>query len=121
MIRRRSVVRATQEGQALYPEARRALHALTAAEYSVAASKAAQPLRIAVASLEAVKRSLVSGGFTLISRLASEPEASAGLLVSVPIKGVTIERSLIAIRRHGERYRDPGRVLWRWLEARAPG
>lgn len=46
LIRGRGGVRPTEEGGALYPDARRALDALAAAEHSVAASKAAQPLRI---------------------------------------------------------------------------
>lgn len=46
LLRGRTGTRPTEEGAALYPEARRALDALASAESSVAASKAAQPLRI---------------------------------------------------------------------------
>lgn len=72
---------------------------------------------LSLASLEAVKRSLASGGFTLISRLALEPESTAGLLVTIPIKDLRIERSLIAIRREKARRRDAGRRFWDWLDA----
>jgi DNA-binding transcriptional LysR family regulator len=73
---------------------------------------------LSLASLEAVKRSLASGGFTLISRLALEPEASAGLIVSVPLKEMRIERSLIAIRRRSAQHRETGRRFWKWLKER---
>lgn len=240
LVRGRTGVRASAEGEALYPEARRAIDALTSAERSVVASRAAQPLRIAashtvgeallpgwlaefrraapdlhpqvavvnspgaiatvragdaevgfvegldplegmeskpvardeivlvvasghpwarrrfvrpaeltgqpfisrewgsgtravaearlaevgvalepdlsLSSLEAMKRSLLAGGFTLISRLALEPEVAAGLLTAVPIKGLAIERSLIAIRRRDRHRREPGRRLWDWLD-----
>ena len=72
---------------------------------------------LSLASLEAVKRSLASGGFTLISRLALEPEAAAGPLVAVPIKDLVIDRSLIAIRRQGGRPRDAGARFWDWLDS----
>jgi DNA-binding transcriptional LysR family regulator len=75
---------------------------------------------VSLASLEAVKRSLAAGGFSLISRLAIEPETAAGLLVSVPIKDLRIERSLIAIRRRRDHQRDGGRRLWDWLARRRP-
>lgn len=47
LVRGRGGVRPTEQGRALYPEARRALDALLAAERAVSASAAAQPLRIA--------------------------------------------------------------------------
>jgi DNA-binding transcriptional LysR family regulator len=243
LVRGRQGTRPSEEGRALYPEARRALDALASAERSVAASKAAQPLRIAashtvgefllpgwlgafrlaapdlhpqvdvdnspgviealresiadvgfvegldpldgldakvvardeivvaaatghrwarrrsirpqelggeryvsresgsgtravsearlaevgvhlepdltLASLAAVKRSLGGGGFTLISRLALEPQASAGLLTPVVVKDLRIDRALIAIRRAGGGHRDAGRRFWSWLDRRA--
>jgi DNA-binding transcriptional LysR family regulator len=63
-----------------------------------------------------MKRSLASGGFTLISQLALEPEASAGLLTAVPLKDLRIERSLAAIRRRGARPRAGAASFWRWLD-----
>ncbi len=47
LIRGRHGVRPTEEGMALYPEARRALDALAQAEQAVAGARAARPLRIA--------------------------------------------------------------------------
>jgi len=70
-----------------------------------------------VASLEGLKRSIADGGFTLISRLALDPQISAGQLVAIPLEGLRIERSLKAIRIAGGSHRDAGRRFWRWLEA----
>ncbi len=47
LVRGRHGVRPTEEGMALYPEARRALDALALAEQAVAGRRAARPLRIA--------------------------------------------------------------------------
>ncbi len=50
---------------------------------------------LSLASLEGVKRSLAAGGFALISELALEPDLAAGRLVTLPLKGLEIERSLV--------------------------
>lgn len=73
---------------------------------------------LTMASLEAVKRSLASGGFALISHFAVEAERAAGLLATVPIEGLTISRPLTAIRPSGGPQREPGGRLWRWLDQR---
>ena len=70
---------------------------------------------LSLASLEGVKRSLAAGGFALISELALEPDLAAGRLVTLPLKGVTIERSLIAIRRTAGRPHEQARRFWAWL------
>jgi DNA-binding transcriptional LysR family regulator len=70
---------------------------------------------LSLASLEGVKRSLAAGGFALISELALEPDLTAGRLVALPLKGVDIERSLIAIRRAGGRPHDGAKRFWDWL------
>jgi DNA-binding transcriptional LysR family regulator len=62
-----------------------------------------------------VKRSPAAGGFALISDLAMEPDLSAGRLVTVPLKDLPIERSLIAIRRVGGRPHEQARRFWAWL------
>lgn len=76
---------------------------------------------LSLASFEAVRRSISGGGFTLISRLALEPESATGNLVAIPIKGLRIERSLIAIRSRGGRRRDAGARFWDWLGSSRPG
>ena len=72
---------------------------------------------LSLASLEGVKRSLAAGGFALISELAVEPDLASGRLVTLPLKGLTIERSLIAIRRAGGRPHEQARRFWAWLPA----
>jgi DNA-binding transcriptional LysR family regulator len=70
---------------------------------------------LSLASLEGVKRSLAAGGFALISDLALEPDLAAGRLVTLPLKDLTIERPLTAIRRVGGRPHEGARRFWAWL------
>jgi DNA-binding transcriptional LysR family regulator len=70
---------------------------------------------LSLASLEGVKRSLAAGGFALISALALEPDLAAGRLVTVPLKDLRIERSLIAVRRAGGHPTEQARRFWSWL------
>jgi DNA-binding transcriptional LysR family regulator len=70
---------------------------------------------LSLASLEGVKRSLAAGGFALISELALEPDLAAGRLVTLPLKGLDIERSLSAIRRAGGPRNEQARRFWSWL------
>src|SRR6201996_586788 len=70
---------------------------------------------LSLASLEGVKRSLAAGGFALISALALEPDLGAGRLVTVPLKDLTIERPLVAIRRRDGHPHDKARRFWSWL------
>jgi DNA-binding transcriptional LysR family regulator len=70
---------------------------------------------LSLASLEGVKRSLAAGGFALISELALEPDRGAGRLVTVPMKGLEIERSLVAIRRVAGHPLEQARRFWAWL------
>jgi DNA-binding transcriptional LysR family regulator len=62
-----------------------------------------------------VKRSLAAGGFALISELALEPDLAAGRLVTLPLKGLSIERPLTAIRRVGGRPHEGAKRFWAWL------
>jgi DNA-binding transcriptional LysR family regulator len=54
---------------------------------------------IETASMESLKRAVLSGGFTLMSRLAIEAEVRAGTLCAVPVAGVDLVRPLRAVRR----------------------
>jgi DNA-binding transcriptional LysR family regulator len=60
---------------------------------------------------------VLSGGFTVISRLAVQAETEAGTLRALPVRGVDLGRELRAIRRRGEPLPGPARRLWRWLQA----
>jgi DNA-binding transcriptional LysR family regulator len=67
------------------------------------------------ASAESLKRALVGGGFTLISRLTIEAEERAGVLVGLPVRGVDLHRELRAIRRRRPALSTAARAFWRWL------
>jgi DNA-binding transcriptional LysR family regulator len=67
------------------------------------------------ASFQSLKRALVGGGFTLISRLTIEAEERAGVLVGLPVRGVDLQRELRAIHRRRPALTPPARAFWRWL------
>jgi DNA-binding transcriptional LysR family regulator len=67
------------------------------------------------ASFQSLKRALVGGGFTLISRLTIESEERAGVLVGLPLRGVDLHRELRAIRRRRPALSTAARAFWRWL------
>jgi DNA-binding transcriptional LysR family regulator len=67
------------------------------------------------ASFQSLKRALVGGGFTLISRLTIEAEERAGELVGLPVRGVDLHRELRAIRRRRPALSTAARAFWRWL------
>jgi DNA-binding transcriptional LysR family regulator len=67
------------------------------------------------ASFQSLKRALVGGGFTLISRLTIEAEERAGVLVGLPVRGVDLHRELRAIRRRRPALSTAARAFWRWL------
>ncbi|MDX6685185.1 MAG: hypothetical protein QOF86_1313 [Baekduia sp.] len=67
------------------------------------------------ASFQSLKRSLVGGGFTLISRLTIEAEERAGVLVGLPVRGVDLHRELRAIHRRRPALSPAARSFWRWL------
>jgi DNA-binding transcriptional LysR family regulator len=73
-----------------------------------------------VASTQSLKRAVLQGGFTLLSRLAVEDEIRAGTLVAVRVGDVSLQRPLRAIRpRQGVRS-AVAREWWRWLAAGVP-
>lgn len=53
------------------------------------------------ASTQSLKRAVLEGGFTLVSRLAIEAEVRAGTLYALPVAGVDLHRPLRAVRRRG--------------------
>lgn len=85
-----------------------------------AASLSARGISLApaleVASTQSLKRAVQAGGFTLISRLAVEAEARAGVLCALRVSGVDLRRELRAVRRRRLAAGDPARRFWRWLE-----
>jgi DNA-binding transcriptional LysR family regulator len=68
-------------------------------------------------SIQGLKRAVLSGGFTVISRLTVQAETAAGTLRALPVRGVDLGRELRAIRRHAEPLRGPAGRLWGWLQS----
>jgi DNA-binding transcriptional LysR family regulator len=89
----------------------------TRAVATAALARAGVELRPALeaASFQTLKRSLVGGGFTLISRLTIEAEERAGVLVGLPVRGLDLHRELRAIRRRRPASSTAARAFWRWL------
>ena len=73
------------------------------------------------ASTDSLKRAVLDGGFTLISRLAIEAEERAGTLCAVPVAGVDLTRPLRAVRRRRPAAVGVARRFWRWLEQAPAG
>jgi DNA-binding transcriptional LysR family regulator len=67
------------------------------------------------ASFQSLKRALVGGGFTLISRLTIDAEERAGVLVGLPVRAVDLHRELRAIHRRRPALSPAARAFWRWL------
>jgi DNA-binding transcriptional LysR family regulator len=67
------------------------------------------------ASLQSIKRALISGGFSLLSRLAVESEERAGTLRAIPLDGVELTRELHAVHDCRTRLGGLARRFWSWL------
>ena len=73
-----------------------------------------------MASTQSLKRTLASGGFTLISRLAIEDERRAGALAGIPVADLDLSRELRAVARRRPPLTGAARAFWRWMSARTP-
>ncbi|HEY8584785.1 MAG TPA: LysR family transcriptional regulator [Capillimicrobium sp.] len=69
------------------------------------------------ASSQSLKRAVLDGGFTLMSRLVVAAEAQAGTLIALPVAGADLSRDLRAVRRRRPALPPPARRLWDWLAA----
>lgn len=67
------------------------------------------------ASSQSLKRAVLDGGFTLISRRAAEAEVQAGTLKALPVSGADLSRQLRAVRRRRPALPPPAQRLWDWL------
>jgi DNA-binding transcriptional LysR family regulator len=68
------------------------------------------------ASTQAVKRALLSGGFSLLSEVAIADEVHAGSLVALPVRDVELERELRVVHPRGAPPRGAALDFWRWLD-----
>lgn len=70
------------------------------------------------ASTQVLKRAVLDGGFTVLSRVTVDGEARAGTLRALPVKGVGLERELRAVRRGRPARGAAAQRLWAWLRER---
>jgi DNA-binding transcriptional LysR family regulator len=72
------------------------------------------------ASSQSLKRAVLDGGFTLISRRAAEAEVQAATLRALPVSGADLTRVLRAVRRRRPALPPAARRLWTWLGGENP-
>jgi DNA-binding transcriptional LysR family regulator len=89
--------------------------AVAAAALARAGSTELEPAMEA-ASTQSLKRAVLDGGFTLISRLAIETEVTAGTLRALEVHGVDLVRPLRAVRRRRPAARGDAKRFWKHLE-----
>ena len=68
-----------------------------------------------VASTESLKRGVLEGCFTLLSKLAVEQEVTLGILCALRVTGVDLTRPLRAVRRRRLVPRADARRFWRYM------
>jgi len=88
--------------------------AVAAAALAAAGVPALEPT-LETASPQSLKRAVLDGGFTLISRLAVEAEVQAGTLRALAVSGVDLTRPLRAVRRRRAALRADATQFWRFL------
>lgn len=74
-----------------------------------------------VASTEGLKRAVITGGFTLLSRRSVASELASGELSAIPIRGEHWRRYFRAVRRSQPPLQDPARRFWDQLEKLTAG
>jgi DNA-binding transcriptional LysR family regulator len=67
------------------------------------------------ASTQSLKRAVLGGGFTLISRLAIEAEIQVGTLRALVVTGVDLTRGLRAVRRRRPALRADAKQFWSFV------
>lgn len=71
---------------------------------------------VELGSTQALKRSVLSGGFTIISSLVIAEETRSGTLHVLRLRGADLRRSFFAIRRPRATIRQVARRFWEWLD-----
>lgn len=66
-------------------------------------------------STQSLKHAVLSGGFTLVSRLTVQEEQRAGTLAAVRVRDVDLRRDLRAIRTSGVALPHPACAFWTFL------
>ncbi len=112
---RRSSVRPAELAGEPFSTRERGSGTRSIAEHRIAAAGLVLEPRLEVGSTESLKRAVVDGGFTILSRHAVAGELEAGTLVALTVRGVDLRRELQAVRRRGRPPRAAAQ-LWSWLE-----
>ena len=78
-----------------------------------------------VASTQSLKRMILAGGFSILSRLAIAEEQRAGSLIGLELRGIDLSRDLHAVRQRPRRTTagptgSTASAFWTWLSANAP-
>lgn len=73
-----------------------------------------------VASTQSIKRALMSGGFSLLSRLAVATEVHNGSLHIIPLRDINLTRELHAARDPTAHATGDTLAFWHWLADRQP-
>jgi DNA-binding transcriptional LysR family regulator len=73
--------------------------------------------QLETSSIEVLKRTVVGGGFTIMSALAIGDERSANGLRTLRVRGASMRRELFAIRRGASPLAHTALQFWSWLEA----
>ena len=89
----------------------------TIAEHALAARGIVLSPALEAASIEALKRAVLDGGFALLSRLAIEDEVAGGTLAAVPVRDLDLHRELRAVRT--ARRDGSASAFWDWLQQHA--
>jgi DNA-binding transcriptional LysR family regulator len=71
-------------------------------------------------SIQGLKRAVLDGGFTILSRVAVEGEAATGTLRTLAVSGVDLHRELCAVRDGRPGRGSAAARLWSWLRDRCP-
>jgi DNA-binding transcriptional LysR family regulator len=69
-------------------------------------------------SIQGLKRAVLDGGFTILSRVAVEGEAAAGTLRTLTVSGVDLSRDLQAVRDGWPDRGSAAARLWGWMRDR---
>jgi DNA-binding transcriptional LysR family regulator len=72
-----------------------------------------------VASTQSLKRAVLDGGFTLLSRLAVETEVQLGTLATIAVAGADLGRDLVAVRLRERGVSASAQTFWTFLTSRS--
>jgi DNA-binding transcriptional LysR family regulator len=118
---RRRTLRAAELAQEAYLSRERGSGSRAVAALALEAHGVELEPALETPSIQGLKRAVLSGGFTLISRVTVQAEVQAGALRALRLRDVDLTRRLLAVRRRSPSPAGPARRLWSWLRSRPGG